>query len=266
MATLPAALDAVNPQPSYYAVIPASVRYCKSLPPAAKLFFGEITALCSVAGYCWASNAYFCGLYDVDRSTLQRWLSALAREGFVRIELIPGTGERRIYDLTIKPTSPPQKSGTPAAKVPPPRRKSAAQSITLSITENNKKELLPRGQQFVGPGPVAARDLARTEAEQKGSASPPTVEANPKKLRQVERAVARCGNLSLRGRFSELWDFVNAAGCPDAWQYGIDAAKTPESRAAGILEPPARRFVIAVAAALASRNVDLPDGLAAPLA
>ena len=261
MATLPAALDAVNPQPSYYAVIPASVRYCPGLASSAKLLYGEITALCSVEGYCWASNAHFAGLYGVKVRVVQTWVAALAKHGFVRVELGADRNTRRIFltEVCKIPHAPTQKKTRAYAK-------KDTHSITLSITENNKKELLPRGQQFVGPGPVAARDLARTEAEQKGSASPPTVEANPKKLRQVERAVARCGNLSLRGRFSELWDFVNAAGCPDAWQYGIDAAKTPESRAAGILEPPARRFVIAVAAALASRNVDLPDGLAAPLA
>ena len=101
----------VAPKPGYYAVIPASVRYCKSIPPAAKLLFGEITALCSVEGYCWASNAYFCDLYGVDRATVQRWLSALAKEGFIRVELVPGTGQRRIYDMTIQPTTPPQKRG-----------------------------------------------------------------------------------------------------------------------------------------------------------
>ena len=111
--------ETVKPQPSYYAVIPASVRYCKSLPSSAKLLFGEITALCSVEGFCWASNAYFMALYDVNRSTLQRWISALAKEGFIRVDLVPGTGERRIYDLTIHPSTPPQKRGGGAAKMRP---------------------------------------------------------------------------------------------------------------------------------------------------
>jgi hypothetical protein len=73
--------------PNYYAVIPASVRYCKDLIPSAKLLYGEISALCNKEGYCWAGNKYFEELYEVDETTIQRWLKSLKDLGFITVEI-----------------------------------------------------------------------------------------------------------------------------------------------------------------------------------
>jgi len=70
-------------QSSYYAVIPAFVRYCKDVPDGAKLLYGEITALCNEQGYCWASNKYFSDLYGKSGDTISRWISKLAQAGFI---------------------------------------------------------------------------------------------------------------------------------------------------------------------------------------
>ena len=70
-------------QSSYYAVIPAFVRYCKDVPDGAKLLYGEITALCNAQGYCWASNKYFSDLYGKSSDTISRWISQLAQAGFI---------------------------------------------------------------------------------------------------------------------------------------------------------------------------------------
>lgn len=72
--------------PSFYAVIPAHVRYCKDLEPLARLLYGEITALCSKEGYCWANNEYFADQYNVETRTVQRWLKSLKDKGFIFIE------------------------------------------------------------------------------------------------------------------------------------------------------------------------------------
>jgi hypothetical protein len=73
--------------PSYFAIIPAHVRYCKEIEPAAKLLYGEITALANAKGYCWASNAYFASVYEVDERTIQRWLHSLSEQSFIIVDL-----------------------------------------------------------------------------------------------------------------------------------------------------------------------------------
>ena len=74
-------------KPSYYAIIPANVRY-SNLKPHAKLLYGEITALASKEGYCFATNRYFSELYEVTKNTVSSWISDLQKEGFVSVQLI----------------------------------------------------------------------------------------------------------------------------------------------------------------------------------
>ncbi len=71
---------------SYYAVIPGFVRYDNNLVSVAKLLYGEITALCSEKGYCWATNEYFSNLYNVNKKTISRWLKGLSEAGYIAME------------------------------------------------------------------------------------------------------------------------------------------------------------------------------------
>jgi DNA-binding PadR family transcriptional regulator len=80
---------------SYYAIIPATVRYCEDLTANAKLMYGEITALSNEQGYCWANNFYFANLYKVDKNTISRWVSSLERNGFIRTEVDRAKGNSR---------------------------------------------------------------------------------------------------------------------------------------------------------------------------
>ena len=90
-----------NVPSSYYAIIPAYIRYNKELKFAERLMSGEITALSNKEGYCFASNRYFAELYGVSQSTISRWISHLAEIGSLHVEVIRNEKkeiiERRIY-------------------------------------------------------------------------------------------------------------------------------------------------------------------------
>ena len=45
-----------NVPSSYYAIIPAYIRYNKELKFGERLMYGEITALSNKEGYCYAKN------------------------------------------------------------------------------------------------------------------------------------------------------------------------------------------------------------------
>ena len=88
-------------QPTYYAVIPADVRYDKNLTSSEKLFYGEITCLTHSTGYCWASNSYFADLYGVKPNAVTNWVTNLKKHGYisVRYEMDGKQIKRRIIKL-----------------------------------------------------------------------------------------------------------------------------------------------------------------------
>lgn len=87
-------------QPTYYAIIPANVRYNKKLSPNEKLLYGELTCLTHQDGYCFATNSYFARLYGVTVRTVQGWLKSLEQCGYINISYDRGSYEsctRKIY-------------------------------------------------------------------------------------------------------------------------------------------------------------------------
>ena len=92
---------------SYFAIIPADVRYDKELPMGARLLYGEFTALSNQKGYCYASNNYFAGLYDVTPQAISKWIKLLGKKNYIKLEYIYNgkeTKERRIYIQVSIPT------------------------------------------------------------------------------------------------------------------------------------------------------------------
>ena len=83
-------------KPSYYAIIPANVRYDKRLTDKAKLLYGEITCLTNKTGECWASNQYFADLYGVSKQTISNTISLLIKYGYITSELIYKDGGKEV--------------------------------------------------------------------------------------------------------------------------------------------------------------------------
>lgn len=73
-------------RPSYWAVLPAPIRYDKKLSPSARILYAEISSLTEETGYCFASNDYFCRLYALSERTIARLLRELEAGGHIRIE------------------------------------------------------------------------------------------------------------------------------------------------------------------------------------
>lgn len=93
-------------RPSYYSIMPATIRYDKRLKMAERVMFSEISALSNKYGYCTASNGYFAVLYEVDKATISRWINHLKSLGYLRTEMLKKSrvvASRRIY-LNIDPT------------------------------------------------------------------------------------------------------------------------------------------------------------------
>ena len=128
---------------AYYAVIPASVRYHPDVSNGAKLLYGEITALCNERGYCWASNGYFAGLYDVNAGTISRWIKELLTAGFIETTIDQSSGNQRhirIADSTLyrkidRPLSKNQQ--TSIEKSTDPLSKNRIHNNTVNNTVNN---------------------------------------------------------------------------------------------------------------------------------
>ena len=90
--------------PSYWSVLPAIVRYSKYLKPNEKLLYSEITALSNKNGFCHAQNKYFSELYNVEKSTISRWISNLQKHNFIRV-IIQRDEKNQIISRKIYPKS-----------------------------------------------------------------------------------------------------------------------------------------------------------------
>lgn len=86
---------------SYYAIIPANVRYDNELTMGARLLYGELTALSNEKGYCWATNSYFAELYKVTNKTISNWITKLEEKGYISRNIKYKKGSRQVEERRI---------------------------------------------------------------------------------------------------------------------------------------------------------------------
>ena len=124
---------------SYYAIIPANVRYDENLTPNAKLLYGEVTALCNEKGYCWASNSYFANLYGVSNVSISKWINQLVKNGYLTSQIEYKEGSKEILYRYLRIVNDPikEKFNTPLTKVNDPIKEKFKDNNTFNNTTNN---------------------------------------------------------------------------------------------------------------------------------
>ena len=138
----------MNEMPSYYAIIPADVRYDKDLKDKAKLLYGEITALSNKDGYCYASNKYFADLYGVSTRTITDLIKELVLKNYILNQIIYEDGtkkviQRRLYLLNKTSIPIEENFDTPMEE------NFYDNNISINNTSINKKEIYK--ERFVKP-------------------------------------------------------------------------------------------------------------------
>ena len=98
----------VKENPSYYAIIPASVRY-SNIKANAKLLYGEISALSNKSGFCFATNRYFANLYGVSKNTISVWIKELKEQEFISVKIVRNENKeivKRLIGITKNDDTP----------------------------------------------------------------------------------------------------------------------------------------------------------------
>lgn len=131
----------MNENPNFFAIIPANVRY-SDITPNAKLLYGEITALCSKNGVCYATNDYFAQLYKVSKVSISKWIKELSDHGFIETSLEYKEGTKQILNRYIRIVYDPikEKLNTPIKEKFKENNTSNINTDDYLKKENSKKE------------------------------------------------------------------------------------------------------------------------------
>ena len=128
-------------RPSYYAIIPASVRYDQRLKPIERLLYGEITCLTNKDGYCFATSKYFAELYGMQRESISRCISNLAKCGYISVVIEDGYKRKIFLNTVTAPSHGVTKTSQGCDKnITAPCDEKVTHNITSSNNKNNMEE------------------------------------------------------------------------------------------------------------------------------
>ena len=208
-------------KPSYWAVLPASVRYDPELPPNAKLLYAELSALADAAGYCFASNEYFAGNFELNVKSIQRLLKALADRGYITVDVVRDAEthavlERKIF-AGINPAGrlappSPQNCGDPSPqKCGDPSPQNCGVEQLNSINNNPPTPQRGKGARR-RKGPREAPDWKPDRFDGFWKFYPPQGRKNKQdamdawdKLRPDDELIARIGRALVKLKATEEW-------------------------------------------------------------
>lgn len=95
-------------EPSYWAILTASVLFDPELSSEDKILFAHISVLTKREGFCFANNSYFASekVMNCAKETISRRISKLEKRGHIKTQIIYGMDgktieQRQIYIMTL---------------------------------------------------------------------------------------------------------------------------------------------------------------------
>lgn len=191
-----------NPNPAYYSILTADVRYSKELSDFEKLLFSEISALTQKDGYCTASNAWLASLYGKTKETISRCISKLKKLGFVEVVEVRNDKKevilRKVYLLTKTSTGIDENAETLLTKTSIPIDENVKENNTrinntsrnntsIKRDASNTHETDLQTLQDMGVEKQLAQDWLQTRKEKRAGSLTPTVVAG------LQREAAKAG-------------------------------------------------------------------------
>lgn len=223
-------------RPGFFAVIPATVRYDRTLPQGAKLLYGEISALCNKKGFCWARNSYFAELYDTSERTVITWIQRLRDAGHVRVsfEFFPDSRKIRNRYISLSVKEPPTPDAVVSKKTSPPgavvsKKPSPPDTVVV------KKTSPPGGEENFRENNTFINNTAATAAPPDNSSGEGQLAAaaavSAEWLKDALEAVDP-GLVFDRGFYARAASHMSENGLDEGypeWLYGQCEAKKPSS-------------------------------------